>query len=267
MLDFHAHESDEKLRQECDELTEILHKNQRGEWRKRYVQKDAGNLVIAARAAGVTHLAFIRHANSAPLPSSKPDQPHGWGVDDQTRTLTNRGQAQCVAARSAWYGACPTRPTIVCSPAMRATETGLFMSIEEGDAMVKPKCLTISGLHPASLKDTTACEALFARFGYGPLRPYLDADGGEVAFGRYAQAVCCELAIKFRLNPIQAEQGTYVAIFGHAVWLNSMAYAVATAAGLDEGELDTLLDLELEEAEAILVPLYGGEVQKMYVPL
>ena len=31
--------------------------------------------------------------------------------------------------------------------------------------------------------------------------------------------------------------------------------------------LDFVLDLELGEAEGILVPLYGGEVQKMVVPL
>jgi len=267
MLEMHTGESDEMLQKECDGLEDILHKNQHSEWRKRFRNKDAANLLIAARAAGVTHFVFVRHANAAQLPSTKPGQPHGWGYDDQERSLTNRGQAQCVAARLAWYGACPTRPTMVCSPAQRANMTGEIMSCDDFNSKL-PRLL-LDSLHPAG-QGAQVCEDLFKRFGYGPLRAYLDADGGETGFGRYAQAVCGELAIKFRLehlSSIQMEKGTYVAVFGHAVWLNAIAYALATAAGVEDDQLDFVLDLELGEAEGVLVPLFGGEVQKMVVPL
>jgi len=273
MIDAYQGDDDAKLKAECDTLSEVLHKNQRSEWRKRYRNKDAANLVIGARAAGVTHFVLVRHGNAGQLPSTKPGQPHGWGMDDRSRTLTNRGQAQCVAARAAWFSKCPARPTVVCSPAERAEATAHFMANEEDTPReVPPKqpLLTIASLHPAGL-EANICEALFARFGYGPLRQYLDAEGGEMAFGRYAQAVSGELAIKFRLSPLMGETGTYIAVFGHAVWLNAIAYAIATAAGLSDEELDFLLDLELGECEAIHVPLYssdfGGKVQKMVVPL
>ena len=58
------------------------------------------------------------------------------------------------------------------SPAERAKATGVYMAIEEGtpvDASVQPPTLQIDSLHPHGLK-ADVCEALFARFGYGPLR-------------------------------------------------------------------------------------------------
>ena len=58
-----------------------------------------------------------------------------------------------------------------------------------------------------------------------------------------------------------------VAVFGHAIWLNAVAYALATAAGLSDEQLDSVLDMDLHEAEAVLVPVYGGKIQHMVVPL
>ncbi|KAL3906888.1 MAG: hypothetical protein SGPRY_010379 [Prymnesium sp.] len=134
------------------------------------------------------------------------------------------------------------------------------------DSRSRQPFLVIASLHPHR-QSVEACEALVARFGVAPLRPYLDSDGGETCFGMYALSVCRELAIQFRISPIQREKGTYVACFGHAVWLNALAYAVACAADCGREHLEQLLDMQLDEAEGLLVPLYGGEVQKMVVPL
>ena len=53
------------------------------------------------------------------------------------------------------------------------------------------------------------------------------------------------------------EKATYVSVFGHSGFVNSVAYAVATAAGIHPESLDELLSIRLGEAEGILVPLYG----------
>lgn len=45
------------------------------------------------------------------------------------------------------------------------------------------------------------------------------------------------------------------ALFGHAVFLNSIAHAVAVAAGAPQEGIDLILDLDLGETEGILVPL------------
>mmetsp|Transcript_19443 Transcript_19443/g.48572 ORF Transcript_19443/g.48572 Transcript_19443/m.48572 type:complete len:575 (+) Transcript_19443:50-1774(+) len=268
MLDGHKNSPDEALFRDCAHQLEVLQKNQRKDWRYRYLAKDAGNLVVAMRAAGVTHLVFVRHANAVPGLSVHSGQPHDWSFDDLSRRLTNRGQAQCAAARTAWFGACPTRKTTLCSPAARAKETAAYMTFDDDSALAAAKlpCLVIDSLHPFG-QAADACESLVARFGATPLRHYLDVDGGETSFGIYNLGVCRELAIKFRLSPVQREKGTYISIFGHAVWLNSVAYAVACASECSEKELEKLLDLELGEAEGILVPLYGGQIQKMVVPL
>ena len=122
----------------------------------------------------------------------------------------------------------------------------------------------IESLHPAGQEEV--CEALHAQRGDAPLRGFLEVDGGVHAFGVYAERVCAELATKFRLHAAAREPGTYLALFGHAVFLNSVAYALAAAAGVAECELDALLGIDLGESEGILVPLFGGPVQHMYVP-
>ena len=53
------------------------------------------------------------------------------------------------------------------------------------------------------------------------------------------------------------ERDTYVGCFRQPVYLHSLAYAVAAAAGMRPAELDAMMDVELGEAEALLVPLYG----------
>jgi len=60
-------------------------------------------------------------------------------------------------------------------------------------------------------------------------------------------------------HPLQSPRGgTYIPIVGDAVFLNAVAHAVASAAGAPATTLEPLLDFNLGEAEAILVPLFGG---------
>ena len=96
------------------------------------------------------------------------------------------------------------------------------------------------------------------------LQALLDAEGGETAFGLYAEATCEELAVKFRAELEKPkpdgqafEKETYISCFGHTGFLNAIAYAVATAAGMEADALDKLLEIDLGEAEGILVPLYA----------
>ena len=58
---------------------------------------------------------------------------------------------------------------------------------------------------------------------------------------------------------------TYVAAFGHPGFVTSVAYAVATAAGVDGAALDTMLDLDLDDSDGILVPLYGDGKQPLHL--
>ena len=116
--------------------------------------------------------------------------------------------------------------------------------------------LVCERLHPHG--QSAAAEELFQQKGEGPLRLLLDAEGGESAFGLYNEAACAELTQKFRAIEDGREKDTYVAVFGHAGFLHSVAYSVATAAGIDAEALERLLDIELGEAEGVLVPLYGA---------
>lgn len=112
MLDTHRKTTDEAFFRECEGYLDLLLKNQREFWRMRYRARDAANLVSALRAAGLTHAVFIHHANAVPPP--KGSQTPVWSLDDQSRSLSNRGQAQCIASRSSWFAACPLRRTMVC---------------------------------------------------------------------------------------------------------------------------------------------------------
>ena len=125
-----------------------------------------------------------------------------------------------------------------------------------------PPLVLVESLHPHSSAHAH-CELLFAQQGVAPLRAYLDSEGGEESFGRYAEAAADELTTLFRAHGKGREQGTYIAAFGQSVFLNAVAHAVAAAAGAPTEILDKVLEIELGEAEGILVPLFGGPVVQL----
>lgn len=115
MLEAYKFVSNDKLASECDYQLATLQRNQRDSWRSKFKHGASGDLVTAMRAAGVTHLLLVRHANAVTLQSASPHGlSHDWTSEDVMRSLTNRGQAQCVAAKTAWFGACPMRHTKIC---------------------------------------------------------------------------------------------------------------------------------------------------------
>lgn len=96
-----------------------------------------------------------------------------------------------------------------------------------------------------------------------PLRSLLDAEGGEVALGLYAEGACAELAAAVReATPIgkgsKRETKTYVGVFGLAGYTHAVAHAVACASGMDAAEIERMLDVGLGDVEGLLVPLFGG---------
>ena len=113
----------------------------------------------------------------------------------------------------------------------------------------------VAGVHPAGMSET--CEALFETMGYGPLRVFFEAPGGEEAFQAYGDAVCAELAGA----AVPAGEGGGLAVFGHAVFLNAIAYKVAQAAGASDDAKAALLDMDLGETQGIRVSM-SGDVAK-----
>jgi len=234
----------------------------------------AGDFVSAARATKLTHIAFVRHANSLPMregANKRADQPHGWKLDDQMRCLTTKGEEQCEEASAAWFGGLPLR-AILASPARRATETAMRMAAAYETAEAKREALylrMVESSHPAGMSET--CESLFETRGYGPLRGFFEAENGEQAFMEYADKVCEEMS-RVLAGPAFAEtatdaDGTCVALFGHAVFLNAIAYKVAQASGSSDEMKSFLLDMDLGETQGIWINLETGDCEhKKVVP-
>jgi len=247
--------SDEDFEKEVAQWVQLLTKNQRAIWRRVFGKGHAKRFVQLARAAGATHVLFVHQGatdNAAAL----------------EKQLTNQGTAQCMVSRDEWFGRLPVREVILASPAKCCQQTALNMAgrinaAGDEDQSVAP-LLVIDALNPSG-----RCEELFGQRGYGPLRGYLDDDGGETCFGRFAEATCEVLCKEFRAKAkLPKEKATYIAVFGQAVYINALAHALACATGVGADLLEPILDINLREAEALNVPLYGGPpVQHLERPL
>ena len=234
---------------------------------------DGANVDIAGRNklgslmsdAGITKVILIRHANAKPRDPEaaameagtvlKPDTPfaNAWTVGDLTRALTDKGEEQAVAARG-YLGAHELR-CVICSEAVRATRTQEIMT--EGK-LTSGQHLTLHTLHP-SRSGTPDCEKMFDKLGYGTLNMYY-ADAsvpglegqGKPVFRVYMNKVTGELFDLICKGLVDLPRtGDTVAIFGHAVFLNAVAVAVAEAQGIEQAEVK-VAELELGEAQGIL---------------
>ena len=136
--------------------------------------------VAKCRELKLDFVVFVRHASSAPLragAAKRAEQPHDWKIDDQMRVLTQKGKDQCAAA--AWFRELDIRAALT-SPARRASETAMRMTdrTETEEQKVGSVYLRmVAGVHPAGMSET--CETLFETLGYGPLRVFFEAAGGE----------------------------------------------------------------------------------------
>ena len=140
----------------------------------------AEDFVAKCRELKLDFVVFVRHASSAPLhagAAKRAEKPHDWKIDDQMRVLTQKGKDQCAAA--AWFRELDVRAALT-SPARRASETAMRMTdrTETEEQKVGSVYLRmVAGVHPAGMSEP--CEALFETLGYGPLRVFFEAEGGE----------------------------------------------------------------------------------------
>ena len=197
----------------------------------------------------------------------KPDTPfaNAWTVGDLTRQLTEKGESQAMAARQLWFESLSLH-AVICSEATRATATKEIMA---GGRFAKgqPGSLTLHTLHPAR-SGTPECEKMFDKLGYGTLNTYFadqtveGCEGhGRPIFRHYVDKVSGELhqLVTAGLADVPKTGADTVAVFGHAVFLNAVAIAVAEAMGIPSAE-EQIAAFELGEAQGILCDADAGTV-------
>ena len=204
-----------------------------------------GNILAKA---GIKKVVMIRHANAQPRDPEaaaveagtvlKPDTPfaNAWTVGDLTRALTPKGEEQAAAAKAAWFDGLSVR-AVICSEATRAISTKEIMTAGKFAKGV-PGSLTLHTLHPAR-SGTPDCEKMFDKLGYGTLNTYYadtSVEGcegkGKPIFRNYMNKVTSELDALIKGGMASfGKDGDTVAVFGHAVFLNAVAVAVAEAWG------------------------------------
>merc|ERR1719198_1763975 len=124
--------------------------------------------------------------------------------------------------------------------------------------------MTLHTLHPSRC-EVPDCEKMFATLGYGTLNVYYNdttvegCEGrGKSIFRGYTDKVAGELyelisAGRANLRPT----GDTIAIFGHAVFLNSVAVAIGEAMAIDQAD-EKIAELELGEAQGIMCDAKAG---------
>lgn len=228
---------------------------------KKTVASQGGqNLVNACKAAGIAQIALISHGNTEPLSpeatSGAAQNLHQRKREDQLRELTDLGIQQCIAARS-WCGTLPLlKQSVISSPARRARETALHMTGVESPVIAE--CV-----HPLGISDE--CEALVRQLGNGPLLKFLEQPGGEEHFRWYGNIVADEISRRvLQLGP--NANGYSVAVFGDSVFLNAVALealmALLQARPGWETSVQAMMDLDLGEAEAIVINTKDGTFEK-----
>ena len=219
-------------------------------------------LARALEELGVSKLVFVRHANAAPINpgEARGSQPHDWKMRDQQRGLTPKGREQCETSKQ-FLLPFNVKANLT-SPARRASDTALNMvkPTAGGDIFLR----MVEGVHPAGM--SAKCEDLFDDMGYGPLRKFFDAEGGKDAFVDYAQRVCAEMAAKIGGPSFErdAPAGDTICIFGHAVFLNAIAFTVGTSLGV-AGTEDLLLDIDLGETQGIFIDIEAKAISHLKV--
>jgi hypothetical protein len=121
-------------------------------------------------------------------------------------------------------------------------------AMENGSGSVS--VLLCPSLHPAGIAQKL--EELFDTLGYGPLQKFFDA-GGRVAAAEYADRVAGELAGVIAGLPAGDTGVDTVSVFGHAVFLNAVAFTCAYWIRLSESDQERLTQIDLGEAEGLLL--------------
>ena len=207
---------------------------------------------------GIDKLLFVRHANAEPSAAGTPlrkEAPHDWKRSDQMRPLSKKGKTQCSDKRGLLKGL-DIRINLS-SPARRATETAALMTIDGGGEI---SLRMVESLHPAGMSDV--CEDLFDELGYGPLERFFVEERGRTAFLEYGHRVCEEMNLKVSGPAVGSLHGDTMAVFGHAVFINAVAYVSASEWGISSAE--DILRFDLAEGDAILVDKRNNRVEYLH---
>ncbi|KAK3236346.1 hypothetical protein CYMTET_53508 [Cymbomonas tetramitiformis] len=214
--------------------------------------------------AGITRIAFIRHANAAPLlpdgskmkPKGEYGTPHDWKTDDQMRCLTEKGKAQAETARR-WFIegiGLHSNKVLVSSGARRAAETLQIMAEKRSQDDASVSIDLIWSLHPAGI--APKCEELFDMLNYGPLTRYYAEEGGEAALAEYGNIVLKEF--QGLIASVADKPGDTISMFGHAVFLNAAAMQFLKMWGFSSTQAKDLTEINLGEAEGIILEKNNG---------
>lgn len=178
--------------------------------------------------------AFIRHGNTLPAP--------GPGRDIE-RVLSEKGLAQCAIARER-MSHLSFAPIYICSKAGRCQETArLVIGDLESSEMIQSDFLYDGTESPERAR-------AFDELKYSPLVAYYAA-GHEAVCSSFAEdALECVVSIAEQNSERLPE---LLSVFGHAVFSNATALAMADLLGLGDDEKEKIMGINLGETEAIIV--------------
>ena len=208
----------------------------------------------ALGALAAFDVALIRHGNTGPA------------ATDLARTLTDKGSQQSKQAAAGYV----TRrlgsimPLVVCSAARRCAETATI-AMMQGDAVEGGKAAfeIVKCQHIYDGTMQPGGSAVFQRIGYAPLRAYRE-DSAEMRelLDEYARESLAEVeAVAARAPPSDVRRT--LCVFGHAVYLPSIALALAQQRGLGADSLDRVLDCNTAEASGYLVTADSVELLEL----
>ena len=192
-------------------------------------------------------IALIRHGNTGPA------------ATDLERSLTDKGVQQANKAATSYVSRRlgSIMPLVVCSAAGRCVETA-YIAMTQGEAVEGGKTafelVKCQKMYDALMQPGGS--AVFKRIGYAPLRAYREdsTDGAQMRelLDEYATLSLAEVAAVAARAPAADARRT-LCVFGHAVYLPSIAFALAKQRGLSADSLDRVLDCNTAEACGYLV--------------
>ena len=191
-------------------------------------------------------VAFVRHGNTGPAAS------------DLARALTDLGRQQCRSAAEGYVKRlAPIAPLVACSPAGRCVETATI-ALDEGKLVEGGKAafllVTCPSIYDVMMQPNSSSE-IWKKLGYSPLRAY--REGGQAIIDRlesYADTCLDEIAgVAARNSGSGDGERRTLVVCGHAVYLPSMALALASERQLGQTAIDAILDFNTTEVSGYLI--------------
>lgn len=151
----------------------------------------------------------------------------------------------------------PIAPLVACSPAGRCVETA-NIALAEGELVEGGKSafelVTCPSIYDVMMQPNSSSD-IWKKLGYAPLRAY--RDGGKAVVDRleaYADTCLNEIAgVAARNSGSGDGERRTLVVCGHAIYLPSMALALANERQIDQAALDSILDFNTTEVSGHLV--------------